>query len=185
VYGLGIVSSLSSSITIPGEAMSEPTDNPFFEELLWVHGMIRRDLEAVTKLSIDVLDGLPASEVREQLTELKASGPLWRLKVNCLHCCRFVHHHHRLEDRAVFPTLRRIDPGLGPVIDKLETEHRRVAALLEQIEMSAEELQHAENARGRVAAGLDELGGLLLAHLDFEEDQLERPLSKMHRWGRK
>jgi hypothetical protein len=35
-----------------------------------------------------------------------------------------------------------------------------------------------------VAAGLDELGGLLLAHLDFEEDQLERPLAKMHGWGR-
>jgi hypothetical protein len=166
------------------ESSAGPTDNPFFEELLWVHGMIRRDLESVTRLAAEVVDGRPASEVRQELADLKTNGPLWRLKVNCLHYCRFVHHHHRLEDRAVFPTLRRIDPELDQVIDKLETEHRRVATLLEEIESSAEELQHAEAARGRVAAGLDELAGLLLAHLDFEEDQLERPLAKMHGWGR-
>jgi hemerythrin-like domain-containing protein len=71
------------------------------------------------------------------------------------------------------------------VLDKLETEHRRVATLLEEIELSAEELQHNEGARGRVAEGLDQLGGLLLEHLDFEEDQLERPLAKMHGWGRR
>ena len=163
---------------------ADPTDNPFFEELLWVHGMIRRDLDSVTKLAGEVAEGMPATEVREELADLKSDGPLWRLKVNCLHYCRFVHHHHRLEDRAVFPTLRRIDPELDPVIDKLETEHRRVATLLEEIEASAEELQHAEAARVQVAAGLEELEGLLLAHLDFEEDQLERPLAKMHGWGR-
>jgi hemerythrin-like domain-containing protein len=103
--------------------------------------------------------------------------------VNCLHYCRFVHHHHRLEDRAVFPTLRRLDPELDPVIDKLETEHRLVARLLEEIETSAEELQHAESARAQVSDGLGRLADVLLAHLEFEEDQLERPLAKMHGWG--
>jgi hypothetical protein len=166
------------------ESSAGPTENPYFEELLWVHGMIRRDLEAVTRLASEVADGRPASEVREELADLKTNGPLWRLKVHCLHYCRFVHHHHRLEDRAVFPALRRLDPDLGPVIDKLETEHRRVATLLEEIEISAEELQLAEEVRGRVAAGLGELGGLVLAHLEFEEDQLERPMVQMHGWGR-
>jgi hypothetical protein len=166
------------------ETSADPADNPFFEELLWVHGMIRRDLESVTRLADEAADGRPASEVREELAELKVNGPLWRLKVNCLNYCRFVHHHHRLEDRAVFPTLRRIDPGLDPVIDKLETEHRRVATLLEEIEASADELQHAESARAQVADGLARLADLLLAHLEFEEDQLERPLAKMHGWGR-
>jgi hypothetical protein len=166
------------------ESGAGATENPFFEELLWVHGMIRRDLKAVTTLATEVDDGLPASEVREELAELKTNGSLWRLKVNCLHYCRFVEHHHRLEDRAVFPALLRLDPELEPVLDKLETEHRMVATLLEGIERSAEELQHAEEARARVAAGLEALAGLLLAHLDFEEDQLERPMAKMHGWGR-
>lgn len=166
------------------ESAGGPTDNPFFEELLWVHGMIRRDLRAVSKLAAEVVEGRPASEVREELADLKTNGSLWRLKVNCLHYCRFVEHHHRLEDRAVFPALLRLDPELEPVLDKLETEHRMVATLLEGIERSAEELQHAEEARARVAAGLEALAGLLLAHLDFEEDQLERPMAKMHGWGR-
>jgi hemerythrin superfamily protein len=165
------------------ESSTDLADNPFFEELLWVHGMIRRDLEAVTRLATDVADGRPASEVREELAELKSNGPLWRLKVSCLHYCRFVHHHHRLEDLAVFPTLRRLDPELEPVIDKLETEHQLVATLLEEIEISAEKLQHAESARAQVADGLGRLADLLLAHLEFEEDQLERPLAKMHGWG--
>jgi hypothetical protein len=164
--------------------MPEPPDNPYFEELLWVHGMIRRDLDSVLRLADAVADGAPAVEVREGLAELKANGPLWRLKASCLHYCRFVEHHHRLEDRAIFPTLRRIEPDLEPVLGKLETEHRRVAALLEQIEMAAEARVFTGEARDRVSAGLAELKGLLLAHLDFEEDQLERPLARMHGWGR-
>src|SRR5262245_39201656 len=118
---------------MPGDGMSESADNPFFEELLWVHAMIRRDLEAVSKLAAEVVEGRPASEVRQELADLKANGGLWRLKVNCLHYCRFVEHHHRLEDRAVFPALRRLDPELEPVLERLETDHRRVATLLEQI----------------------------------------------------
>jgi hypothetical protein len=59
-----------------------------------------------------------------------------------------------------------------------------VATLLEQIEHSAEVLDHHVAARDRVAAGLEELRRQLLAHLDFEEDQLERPLARMHGWGR-
>ncbi|MFL5870676.1 MAG: hemerythrin domain-containing protein [Solirubrobacterales bacterium] len=163
--------------------MSEPTDNPYFDELLWVHGMIRRDLEAVTRLAKEVAAGRPATEVRGEIADLKQDGVLWQLKVNCLHYCRFVHHHHRLEDLAVFTTLSRIDPDLEPVLDRLRTEHRRVATLLEQIEDAAERLDADERVRARVVDGLDELGGLLLGHLEFEEDQLERPLARMHGWA--
>jgi hypothetical protein len=59
-----------------------------------------------------------------------------------------------------------------------------VATLLEQIEDSAERLDADDRVRDRVAAGLDELSGMLLEHLEFEEDQLERPLARMHGWGR-
>ena len=163
--------------------MSEPRDNPYFDELLWVHGMIRRDLEAVRRLASEVVAGRPAAEVRGELADLKQDGALWQLKVNCLHYCRFVHHHHRLEDLAVFTALRKIDPDIEPILDRLETEHRRVATLLEHIENQAERLDADERVRSRVAAGLDDLGDLLLEHLDFEEDQLERPMARMQGWG--
>jgi hypothetical protein len=164
--------------------MPEPADNPYFDELLWVHGMIRRDLEAVRRLASEVIAGRPAAEVRGELADLREDGVLWQLKVNCLHYCRFVHHHHRLEDLAVFPALRRLDANIEPVLDRLETEHRSVATLLEQIEDQAERLDADERVRDRVASRLDELNDLLLAHLEFEEDQLERPMARMHGWGR-
>ena len=166
--------------------MSDPaaTPNPLFEELLWVHSMIRRDLETVSRLAAEVSDGLPAPELSAQVAELKTNGPLWRLKVNCLHYCRFVHHHHRLEDVAIFPTLRRVDPELNPVVDKLEADHLAVAERLAEVERSAEALTEAEStdARREVSAALDRLATELLEHLRFEEEKLEPALARMQGW---
>ena len=43
--------------------MSHPLGEAFFQELLWVHGMIRQDLETVRGLAQRVADGLPADEL--------------------------------------------------------------------------------------------------------------------------
>jgi hypothetical protein len=69
-----------------------------------------------------VLSGLPAEEARERVEALKTNGPLWRLRVNCLRYCRFVHSHHNAEDALFFPTLRAANPDLAPVVDKLAAE---------------------------------------------------------------
>jgi hypothetical protein len=163
--------------------MTEPPQepNPLFEELLWVHGMIRRDLETVQRLATDVDDGLAAPEVAGRLDELKTNGPLWRLKVNCLHYCRFVHGHHRLEDVALFPAIRRIDAGLDSVVDKLEADHRAVAARLGEVEREAGALTGDDGgaARRRLSAALQRLATTLLEHLRFEERELERPMAGM------
>jgi len=158
-----------------------PGDNPFFEELLWVHGMLRRDLEAVSRLAVEAGDGMAGAELRAELAELKANGPLWRLKVNCLTYCRFVHRHHRAEDVLLFPNLVRIEPALAPTIVRLERDHRRVAELLDHTEAAARALAEAESqpARRRVVAALDELGAHLLEHLAFEERSLEAPMSRL------
>jgi hypothetical protein len=92
--------------------MSEFTDQPetdrgraLFEELLWVHRMVRRDLETVRRLADECLEGRPAEELAGEIRKLEANGPLWRLKVNCLRCCRFVHSHHGPRSRcAASPT---------------------------------------------------------------------------------
>jgi Hemerythrin HHE cation binding domain len=162
-------------------AEQPPEPNPLFEELLWVHAMIRRDLETVQRLAADVDDGLTAPEVAGRLEELKANGPLWRLKVNCLHYCRFVHSHHRLEDAALFPALRRIDPGLDSVVDKLEADHRAVAEGLGEVERGAEALTEDDGGAARpvLSAALERLASTLLDHLTLEERELERPMSRM------
>jgi hypothetical protein len=142
-----------------------------FEELLWVHSVIRRDLVAVGALAVAVADGLSAGEVAAEIARLQTNGPLWRLKVNCLQYCRFVHSHHRTEDRHFFPLLRRANPGLNEVVDKLEADHRSVSDLLDEVEAAAAGLGAAETVgrRQRVVDGLDALAVALLEHLDYEE----------------
>jgi hypothetical protein len=154
--------------------VSEALGEAFFAELLWVHGMIRQDLETVRALAARVADGLPAEEVAVELSTLKANGPLWALKVNCLHYCRFVHGHHRLEDVALFPALRRAEPDLGPIVDRLEGDHRRVAEQLDELEAAV-----AGDDRERVVLALDELAAHLLAHLELEEESIGPALRRM------
>ena len=163
---------------------SEPA-NPLFEELLWVHSMIRRDLGIVAALAEAVVDGLEPGEVRDRIEDLKANGPLWQLKVNCLHYCRFVHSHHNLEDAALFPVLRRVNPDLDPVVDKLEADHRQVSVLLDEVEAAAADLTGDDNGEGRarVVVALEALGAALLEHLDFEERSIESTLARMGSWA--
>jgi hypothetical protein len=156
--------------------VSEALGEAFFAELLWVHGMIRQDLETVRSLAARVADGLPAEAIAAEVGALKANGPLWALKVNCLHYCRFVHGHHHLEDVALFPALRRADPDLSPIVDRLEGDHRRVAEQLDELEAAV-----AGDDRERVVLALDELAAHLLAHLELEEESIGPALRGMDR----
>jgi hypothetical protein len=133
--------------------------------------MIRRDLGIVEQLAVDVADGLPGEAVQETLEELKTAGPLWQLKLNCLRYCRFVHAHHGAEDVLLFPALRAADPSIGPVVDRLEADHRRVSDLLDVVEAGARALTDSDagGARQRLIHGLRDLHGHLLEHLDYEE----------------
>ena len=145
-----------------------------YDELLWVHRMVRRDLERVRELAVAANGDASPAEIRVGIDELKTNGPLWKLKVNCLRYCAFVHSHHNAEDVMLFPALRAANPDLGPIVDRLEADHRRVSDLLDAVEASAGELNdHAENdARARVAGALDDLARHLLEHLDFEEENV-------------
>ena len=142
-----------------------------FEELLWVHRAIRRDLEIVEKLAADVAEGLSGEAVQDALGELKTTGPLWQLKVNCLRYCGFVHSHHNAEGALLFPALRAVDASMEPIVDRLEKDHARVSDLLDVIEEAAQALTgtDGDDARRRVVEGLRDLHGHLLEHLDYEE----------------
>ena len=114
-----------------------PRGEALVAELKWVHDMIRRDLRTVRQMAADVAAGLPAEEIQAGITSLAASGPLWQLKINCLHYCRFVHSHHHAESVLLFPALRKANPALHSVVDKLEADHLNVSRLLEAVETAA------------------------------------------------
>jgi hemerythrin-like domain-containing protein len=95
-----------------------------------------------------------------------------------------VHAHHNLEDVAIFPGLRRSNPALGPVVDKLEADHRTVSHQLDEVEAAADALvaEDALDARARVVTALGDLAAGLLAHLTYEEDAIGPTILEWDGW---
>jgi hemerythrin-like domain-containing protein len=142
-----------------------------YGQLLAVHGLIRRDLERVDRLAKQSLDGISADDLHRDLDELKRGSMPWRLQVNCLRYCRFVHLHHDAEDADFFTELRSTTPAINPVIDRLQEEHLRVSDDLDAVEAAANALAHDDRRQARQAVfdSLQALRENLLAHLDYEE----------------
>jgi Hemerythrin HHE cation binding domain len=153
-------------------------------ELKWVHDMIRRDLRIVRQLASDAAAGRPAGEIAAGIASLAAGGPLWQLRVNCLQYCQFVHHHHQAESVLLFPALRRANPDLGPVVDKLEADHAQVAVLLDDVTGTAGDLADDDTpgARRQLGAALQVLSDVLLAHLAYEEENTAATMRGMSGW---
>jgi Hemerythrin HHE cation binding domain len=172
-------------MTAPAEAQSPtPRGVAMVAELKWVHNAIRRDLATVRQLAADVQDGRPAAEVTGRLRSLATRGPLWQLRINCLHYCHFVHSHHHLESVLLFPALRQANPDLGPVVDQLEADHQRVSVLLDEVEAAAGNLARGESAEARqgLTAALEALSTDLLAHLAYEEENVADTMRSMNGW---
>ena len=169
------------SQTDPAEQPETARGRAIYRMLLAVHAGIRRDLETVEGLAAQAADGLDASELREQLDDLKGSSFLWRLQIDCLRYCSFVHAHHNAEDGGFFPELREVNPAINPVIDRLQADHRRVSDDLDAVEAAARALVGDESpqARRAVVDALGALGENLLAHLDYEERSLESTVRRL------
>ena len=73
-----------------------------YEALLTVHAHIRRDLDLIEALAEQALEGVEAEDLRRQVHALKRDSMLWRLQINCLRYCSFVHSHHGAEDADFF-----------------------------------------------------------------------------------
>jgi hemerythrin-like domain-containing protein len=103
----------------------------------------------------------------------------WTLGTFCETYCRTVTNHHVLEDRSVFPHLRRSEAELGPVIDRLEEEHEQIAELLERVDQALVALVAAEeDGIDRVGETMDLLTDALLSHFSYEERELIEPLAR-------
>jgi len=155
-----------------------------YRELLGVHQHLRRDLRVVRRLADEVRAGLSPATILDEIRALETSSPLWQLRFGCLHYCRFVHLHHTIEDSALFPAVRRADPLLRPVVDRLEEDHRTVHHLTEAILAAADRLPGDATgiSRHELVRALEGLEGHLLEHLAFEERTLGPLLSTWDYW---
>lgn len=152
-------------------------------ELKWVHGILRHDLRVLQELAAQIGSGAPSAQAGDTIRALRVRSPLWQMRVNCLRYCQFVHSHHGAEDVMLFPALRRSNPALGPTVDRLEADHRRISDLLDQVESLADLLgeNDSDDTRGRLIHALQELGPQLLEHLDFEEESIGPTLGQWTR----
>ena len=152
--------------------------------LVEVHDGLRAELTRLRDIVEQVVAGEEqAHRARNAINELTMRQNNWTLGAYCAQYCRFVTGHHGLEDRSVFPHLRRSDPALTPVLDRLEAEHLVIHDVLEQLDEALVGLVSG-TARTNGAATtelkrvVDLLSTTLLEHLAYEESELVTALDR-------
>ena len=126
----------------------------------------------------DLVRLAPVCQQTENVGSGHRSQNNWTLGAYCAQYCRFVTGHHGLEDRSVFPHLRRSEPALTPVLDRLEQEHLVIHDVLEQLDEALVGLVSGASGTAELRRVVDRLSETLLAHLSFEEDELVAPLDR-------
>ncbi|GAA2105044.1 nitroreductase/quinone reductase family protein [Streptomyces albiaxialis] len=135
---------------VPGPP--NPNADDWGEALRVVHNAFRRELALIRD-------------------EIVSSGPGIgaQLRINCLTLCQGLHNHHTGESLGMFPALVDADPSLAPTVQRLNEEHEKLAALLEELQ----QLLRADGMEtARLLAEVERITDDLEAHLLYEEEQL-------------
>ena len=150
------------------------------QHLIDVHDVLRRELEELRGILEQVREGaMGAGEARAALNEMALRQNDWALGAFCARYCAAVDGHHRLEDAQIFPHLRRSEPDLDPVIDRLEEEHRAIHDAIQGVDGAlVHHLTHPGDF-SRIEVALDLLTDALLSHLSYEEWELVEPLARL------
>jgi hemerythrin-like domain-containing protein len=149
------------------------------QHLVDIHDALRGDLGRVREVITQVVAGEEqAGRARNLINELAMRQNNWTLGAYCAQYCRVVTGHHTLEDRSVFPHLRRSDPVLTPVLDRLEEEHHVIHDVLERVDRALVDLVSGEGDSAGVQESVDLLTDSLLSHLAYEERELIEPLAR-------
>ena len=144
-----------------------------------VHDHLRHELDQVRELLEQVKRGrVTAGAARAVLNEMTMRQNNWTLGAYCAAYCSMITQHHGLEDRAVFPHLRRAEPGLVPVIDRLEQEHVIIHEVVEGVDRALVRLVASPEDFTELQKAVDALTEALRSHLAYEEQQITEPLSR-------
>jgi hemerythrin-like domain-containing protein len=85
--------------------------------------------------------------------------------------------HHTIEDASVFPHLRRTDPRLAPVLDRLSEEHHIIHGAIDGVDRALVGLVEGGDVKD-LRTAVDLLAETLRSHLTYEEDELVEPLTR-------
>jgi iron-sulfur cluster repair protein YtfE (RIC family) len=144
-----------------------------------VHDHLRQELDQIRDLLEQVKQGsMTVGAARAVLNKMTLRQNNWTLGAYCAAYCSMITAHHGLEDRAVFPHLREADPGLVPVIDRLEHEHVIIHEVVEGVDKALVGLAARPDEFAELQAAIDALTDTLRSHLAYEEQQITEPLSR-------
>ncbi len=148
--------------------------------LVDIHDHLRGELERVRSMVRQVADGvLDAGAARSEINEMTMRQNNWTLGAFCESYCRFVTMHHSLEDVSFFPQVRRADPRLGPVLDRLSAEHRVIHDVLNRVDAALVATVSDPKGITELGDAVDLLTDTLLSHLSYEERELVEPLARL------
>jgi Hemerythrin HHE cation binding domain len=144
-----------------------------------VHDHLRRELSQVRDLLGQVKRGsVTIAGARAALNEMTLRQNNWTLGAYCAAYCTMLTQHHGIEDRADFPHLRRADPRLGPVIDRLEQEHVIIHEVVPGVDQALVDLVSKPDDFSRLQDRVDLLTEALESHLSYAERQITEPLTR-------
>ncbi|HEY9409869.1 MAG TPA: hemerythrin domain-containing protein, partial [Jiangellaceae bacterium] len=150
------------------------------QHLIDVHDHLREELTQVRDLIEQVAAGsLDPGAARSHINTMTMRQNNWTLGTYCESYCRVVTTHHTLEDQSMFPQLRRKDPRLVPVVDRLEQEHQVIHEVLEQVDRALVALVSEPDGMKALRGAVDLLTDALLSHLSYEERELVEPLARV------
>jgi alkanesulfonate monooxygenase SsuD/methylene tetrahydromethanopterin reductase-like flavin-dependent oxidoreductase (luciferase family)/hemerythrin-like domain-containing protein len=149
------------------------------QHLIDVHGMLREELERIHQVITQVRSGaLSVAGARSAINETALRQNNWELSAFCANYCSRITQHHGLEDAQIFPHLRRSDPGLVPVVDRLQQEHEIIHEVVEGVDRALVDLVRTDGDFTALQKAADLLSDALLSHLAYEEQQLVEPLAR-------
>ncbi len=150
------------------------------ETLLAIHDQLRTELAALREAAAQVAEGVmdPAA-ARSLLNRMAMRQNYWTLGAFCAQYCRVVSVHHTIEDYQLFPTMRRGESTLSPVLDQLHAEHEVIAAQIDRLDRALVSMMNDPGKVEDVRGVANALGDMLLSHFAYEEDELLGPLGRM------
>jgi hypothetical protein len=150
------------------------------QHLIDVHDHLRAELEQIRDLVEQVAAGsIGVGQARSHINTMTMRQNNWTLGTYCESYCRLVTTHHSIEDASLFPQLRRADPALVPVVDRLEQEHLVIHDVLEGVDKALVALVDGSGSIDGLRAAVDLLDDTLLSHLSYEERELVEPLARL------
>ena len=149
------------------------------QHLVDVHDALRAELGKVRDIVEQVVEGArDIGSARSEINRMSLRQNDWTLGGYCQAYCRIVTQHHTLEDEGIFPHLRRSEPSLAPVVDRLVEEHHVIHEVLEGVDRALVELVAHPGDHERLRAAVDLMTDTLLSHFSYEERELLGPLAR-------